>query len=192
VGVGVGVEMSCVWVKWIGWLLDWYNISIFTYSVLKCVAVCSSALQCVAVRVGGLVVGLVQHIYLYKYMYVYAYVVIYINTLTHTHKVCCSTLQPSCNAPQLQNTTSTCNTLQHTATHCTLQDAHGHTLKLQHAHCSCITQHQSTNTLQHAATHCNTLIVPVLLSINLQTHSHSYSHTRMQTLINIPRTLLCD
>jgi len=62
----------------------------------------------------------------------------------------------------LLNTGTLWNTLQHTATHCTLSVfiSLGTSPALQHATAHCNTlQHTATrcNTLQHAATHCNTL-----------------------------------
>jgi len=63
------------------------------------------------------------------------------NTLQHTATHCIS----------LQHTATHCNALQHTATHC-------NTLQRTASHCN-ILQHTAThcNALQHTATHCNTL-----------------------------------
>jgi len=84
-----------------------------------------------------------------------------------------------------------CNTLQHTATHCsTLQRAVTHCNTLQHTATHCSTLQRAVthcNTLQHTATHCNTL-QHTAVHCNAQQHTatnyniQQYTATRSNTL----------
>ena len=78
------------------------------------------------------------------------------NTLQHTATHCTT----------LHHTATHCNALQHTVTHCNaLQQTtpHCNTLRYTAAHCN-ILQHTAThcNALHHPATHCNTVVVLVV------------------------------
>ena len=88
------------------------------------------------------------YVYLYMYVYVYTYVYIYMRVAYGARARCC-------------------NTLQHTATHCSTLNTLQHTAK--YCICKWLTERglgvaQHCNTLQHTATYCNTLQHTIYIS----------------------------
>jgi len=147
-------------------------------SVLQCVAVCCSwlqCLQCVAVCCGMLSSCKIAPTYIQDKSEV-------ASTYTQHAATQCSTLQNTAtHYNTLQHTATHCITLQHTATHCnTLQHTATHCIEDKSEVASTFTQHTAThcNTLQHTATHYNTLQ-------HTTTHCNTLQHTAYRTRVKL-------